>query len=170
MDWNINQWAPVASAIIALLALFRPEWGGLLRRWTNVIELHPTGHIKIGYSAFGPTLGLLGTLRAIANDKFISVIKITVIRCIDQAQHDFTWAVFRSPNIIDGQSQNYQIACGLLVSTDEAHQFSIQFHDLANQERIDEPLTNLKKLWIEYANSNNIMLRDLTATELRRIF
>ena len=55
------------SLIIATVALVQPWMIALWKRFVRpgTIDIHETGTIEIGYSSFGPTIGLRGTLREI---------------------------------------------------------------------------------------------------------
>ncbi len=95
------------------------------------VDIYETGTIEIGYSTFGPTIGLNGTLRALNRDVFIKSIDLLVIREKDKAQHIFKWIAFRPPKIDLAGSQpiSLEIPSGLLVSPNSPHRFNIVFND-----------------------------------------
>ncbi|MCL4536718.1 MAG: hypothetical protein M1610_03875 [Nitrospirae bacterium] len=95
------------------------------------INIYETGNIEIGYSAFGPTIGINGTLRALNKDLFIKAIDLLVIREKDKAQHIFKWIAFRPPKIDLAGSQpvSMEIPSGFLVSPDSPHRFNVVFND-----------------------------------------
>src|SRR5262249_46223432 len=71
--------AAVVSAIIALVALFRPEWSILLRRWTSRLRLTTLPRLEVGFGYFGATIALVGTLRTLNHDQFIEEMRARVI-------------------------------------------------------------------------------------------
>lgn len=50
------------------------------------INLYETGTVEIGYSTFGPTIGINGTLRAWNKDVFVRSIDLMVVREKDKSQ------------------------------------------------------------------------------------
>ena len=61
---------------IALVALILPSaiwaWSNYVRR--GVIDIHETWAIEVGFSSYGPTIGLNGTLQAVHHDRFVRSI------------------------------------------------------------------------------------------------
>ena len=95
------------------------------------IEIYETGPIEIGYSLFGPTVGLNGTLRALNKDVFIRSIELIIVREKDKSQHVFNWIAFRPPKIdLSGrQSISMEIPSGFLISLNSPHRYNIAFND-----------------------------------------
>ncbi|MGB8656755.1 MAG: hypothetical protein WCE90_03110 [Candidatus Zixiibacteriota bacterium] len=95
------------------------------------VEIYETGPIEIGYSQFGPTVGLNGTLRVLNKHVFIKSIDLLVVRERDKAQHSFRWIAFRPPKIdlAGTQAITMEIPSGFLVSPDSPYRFSIVFND-----------------------------------------
>jgi len=80
MSITLQALAATASAVIALIALFRPEISRAFRRSTNDVELTLTPRLEVGFGSFGPTINVLGSLRAVGHDQFVSAITLTVVR------------------------------------------------------------------------------------------
>lgn len=95
------------------------------------IDYYETGTIEIGYSMWGPTIGLNGTLRALNKDMFVKSIDLLVVREKDKSQHVFRWIAFRPPRIDLSGSQpiSLEIPSGFLISTNSPHRFNIVFND-----------------------------------------
>src|SRR3989339_1799575 len=94
----LKEWAPLAawSAVVALIISY------IIMIYRSYfikpkIEIYETGFIQVGYSQFGPTIGLLGTIRALHKDCFIPAIRLRVNKNKDSSIHDFVWFVFRAP-------------------------------------------------------------------------
>lgn len=69
-NWSTETWTALAT-VLAFVALIQPwllgAWRRLYKRGT--VDIHETGKIEIGYSGFGATVGIMGTLRARDCDK-----------------------------------------------------------------------------------------------------
>ena len=133
------------TLIIAIYGVIQVWFIALWKRHIKKgkISLYETGTIEIGYSTFGPTIGLNGTLRVLNKDVFISSIDLLVVREKDKAQHIFNWIAFRPPKIdLAGSQQiSMEIPSGFLVSPDSPHRFNIVFNDNDLFEEI-RPLFN----------------------------
>jgi len=164
MPWSNDDLATAAhaaTALIALAALFRPDIERFYHRSRAAIEVHPAGGVEVGFSNFGPTIGLQGTLRAVGRDQFISFAVLTVERLADHLRHDFQWAVFRAPSFSTAPQQTFEIAAGFSLNVAAPHRFNIQFHDSTTGERVRQPLTDVQRLWTEYVQAEGIVLRDV---------
>jgi len=116
------------TALIAFVALVRPDIARMFDRLTATIEMHPAGRLEVGFSNFGPTIGVQGTLQAIGSDKFISFSKVAVERVADNLRYEFQWAVFRPQSFSSAPQQTFEIASGFLLSVASPRRFNIQFH------------------------------------------
>lgn len=95
------------------------------------IDIYETGTIEIGYSTWGPTICLNGTLRGLNKDVFLKSIDLRIVRKKDQAQHNFRWIAFRSPKIdlAGTQPSSMEIPSGFLISPNSPHRYNIVFND-----------------------------------------
>ena len=77
------------SLIVAAVALVQPWVIGLWKKFfrPGTIDIHETGTIEVGYSGFGPTIGLRGTLRAVHRDQFVRDIQLAVAKLKDDSKH-----------------------------------------------------------------------------------
>jgi hypothetical protein len=101
------------------------------------LELYESGQIEVGFSTFGPTLGLFGTLRALHQEMFVSNIQVHVTRESDSSIREFQWAAFR-PNTITlapaaQQPLSFETASGFMVSQNAPRRFNIFFIDPVTQ-------------------------------------
>lgn len=113
-------------------------------------EIYEQGRIEIGFSTFGATIGLYGTLRSLHNDKFIQNMNLEIIRKKDSLKHHFNWGVFR-PNNIDlaTKPETLELPTGFIVSTNQPKTFNVQFHDIDTQTELKPAIEDLKKSWNE---------------------
>jgi hypothetical protein len=172
MAWTNEELATAfqaATAIIALVALFRPDIGRFVQRRRAIIDVHPAGRLEVGFGNFGPTVGVQGTLQAIHRDAFITYSRVTVVRVADNSRHDFQWAVFR-PQTFGGGMQQAEIASGFLLSVAAPRRFNIQFHDTGTLDNFRQSLTDLQKLWTEHLQAQGIVLANVPAGEISEAY
>lgn len=126
-----------AGVVLAIAQYWVPILYNRFCRRGNITS-YPTAKIEIGYSQLGPTLGLVGTLRAERREFFVSSISLSVVRLKDRLTHDFKWLLFRPNRMPVGPRASEQltleIASGFMVSPQEPRAFHILFADVATQE------------------------------------
>lgn len=169
MPWTYGDTATAATALVGLAALVRPDISRAFRHWRAQIDVHMAGQIEVGFSNFGPTVGVQGTLRSISRDEFISKSWVTVERLSDHSRHDFDWAVFR-PQALSPTPGNFEIAAGFLLSPAAPHRFNIQFHDTTTAEKIRAPLMTFQTKWLKYLEERKIILTTLPPNDLRKVY
>lgn len=171
MPWSIGDLALTATAFIALVALLRPDiervWQ---RRKVTTIEMHPAGRLEVGFSNFGPTIGVQGTLQAIDADRFISFGSVTVVRVVDSLRHHFEWAVFRPQSFSAITQEMFEIAAGFLLGVAAPRRINIQFHNSATADKFRQPLRELQRLWMHYLQAQKIVLANLRPDEVRATY
>lgn len=142
--------ATIISLIIAVTALVQPWFITLWKKFfrSPKIEIYPSGSLEIGYSDYGTTIGLHGTLRAPHGDVFVKSLRLRVRRIQTNEEHWFVWAVFRSPVIIlnPAESQPMELPAGFIVSQTQPHRYNIVFHDPDIQSEIRPYLEKLSPL------------------------
>jgi hypothetical protein len=137
--------------VIGLLALVQVWAIALWRRLYSRGSLtsHETSSIEIGFSTFGPTVTLLGTLRAEHKDVFVKRMQVRVIRSRDRAEHTFTWRAFR-PNVVtlgSGGSQTMEIAGSFLVTITRAHAYNVFFASAVFAGQYEQFVQPLRDSW-----------------------
>jgi len=150
----------IISLIVAVTALVQP-W--LITLWKKFfrspkIEIYPSGNLEIGYSDYGPTIGLHGTLHAPHGDVFVKSIRLKVRRVQTNEEHWFAWAVFRSPVITfnPSESQPMELPAGFIVSQTQPHRYNIVFHDPDIQSEIRPYLEKLPPLAFSIGHKHNL--------------
>jgi len=160
---------PIASILIALIALFRPEIWRLLRRWQNRIDFFPQRKIEIGFSSWGPTIGLVGSIRGFPNDQYVKSISIRLVRERDQLSHIFDWAVFRSIALF-GDAKDLQIASGFTLRSNDARTLNIQFWDNDTRQEVEASLERLRQSLFDFAKKSNLTIAAKTQLEAQALF
>ncbi len=169
MSWSNGELATAATAVIAFAGLLRPEIAGLLRRWRAIIDLHPAGNIEIGFSNFGPTVGMQGTLRAVNGDEFVSFARIIIERVADHLRHEFDWAIFRPQAFSTATipQQTFEIAAGFYLNMSAPRRFNIQFHDSATADKFRQSISEVRGLWMEHLRKRGIVLANTSPNDIR---
>lgn len=136
--------------IIALAALIQPWLISIWKKFfiKSYIDIFETGKIEIGYSTFGPTIGLVGTLRCTNGDFFIREIQVNLIKTKDSSSHKFNWGVFRTEKLTNtGDESSFELPYGFLLSTTLPRRYSIQFHDLQTQSELQNITNKVSEEW-----------------------
>jgi len=150
----LDAWGVRIAVIISIVAFLQVWVIALIRflwRRTGTVEIDKIGIIEIGYSAWGSTIGLLGTLRALKRDLFIRSIHLELEHREKETRHSykFEWAVFKSTTIAPPEEMHMELAGGFLLRTSEPYRYNIQFHDVSLQQQIRPVLDKLKKAWLD---------------------
>lgn len=79
----LEQWGVL---IVAFVALAQPWIAFLYKRFFKrpVIRVFEAGKVELGYSNFGPTIALNGTLKVENKDVFIRAIDVELVRESDK--------------------------------------------------------------------------------------
>ncbi len=139
------------AEIIALLALLQPWFISLYKKYLNKgkIEVYETGNIEVGYSSFGTTIGLNGTLRCLNKDLFVRKMAVEIVRQRDNSTHILEWGIFRSAKTsFKGEIEGtFELPSGFLLNTNFPYRFNIQFHDMNLQDEIRSITTKISQEW-----------------------
>jgi hypothetical protein len=93
---ELGTWAEWASFIIAVVALLQVWAIALWKRYRpGQLAIYESGNIELGFSVFGPTISLRGSLRALHREVFVTSAKLRVVRLKDKAESNFSWRFFR---------------------------------------------------------------------------
>jgi len=143
--WRIETW----SLIVAAVALMQP-W---IVSWLKVgkVEIYETGLPEIGYSSYGATIGLYGTLRSHERDLFIRSADLEVTRLSDNSSRKFDWIAFRPLTTIVGRvlsELEVTLPSGFMLLTSQPHQYNIMFSDPVLREEIQTILRIVQDKWL----------------------
>lgn len=122
------------------------------------MEIYETGSIEIGFSAFGPTLGLNGTLRAIHRDFFVHLAAIKLTRLTDSYTRPFEWQIFRALSFTPtgAPSGELQMASGFMLRTPEPHRYNTLFVDRPQLNEVGPLVTRVSQAWLKFLSSKGI--------------
>lgn len=182
MCWELgtgttDTWTAIA-AIVAFVALIQPC---LFKRGT--VDIHETDNIEIGYSGFGATIGITGTLRSRHRDMFIQWAKLILVRKRDNSSRQFEWTAFRTPKIKVGTTagQSTEVALetpySFMVPTVQPYRYNIVFSDSALIQAARPMVQKLRQDWVARIQTQDLpaLPMDLTLQQplikkLRRLF
>jgi hypothetical protein len=149
IEWFLSLWD--TRTAVAVVALIQPYVAWIWRRFIRpgFIDIHPTGNVEVGFSTFGPTIGMQGTLRSVHRDFFVSSISLDVTRLSDGAKHRFEWGAFRPNALVVGAHKDpqFEIPYGFFLSTTSPRLYNIFFFDAATQGEVREPVNALQRAW-----------------------
>ncbi len=149
-NW-LQQWGTLA---IAFIALIQPWVLFFYRKFFKrpVVEVFEAGNIEIGYSAFGPTVGLNGTLKVDNKDVFIRGIEVEVVRLHDHSTHHYEWSLFRSNKVRLSQlsDMEFELAAGFVLSPSQPHRYNILFVESKAQQDLLTDLQPFTKEWNDF--------------------
>jgi hypothetical protein len=117
------------------------------------ISIYKTGFLELGYSSFGPTIAINGTLRAENKDVFVKEIIINVTKHGDSSNRKFEWTTFRPTQIkVDltspfGQQLMFEIPSSFNVLVNQPFRYHIFFSDRETQSLFAPYLHTVIKDW-----------------------
>lgn len=142
---------------ILLIAIYGVIQIWLIAIWKNYIRkgtiiIFKSGKLEIGFSNFGPTLAINGTLGAEHKDVFVSDIYMKVKRCKDNSTHKFNWTALRPNQLTLGASTpiTLEIPSAFIVKPDVPYKFHIFFADRETQNEIQPYLTKVITEWNDF--------------------
>jgi hypothetical protein len=162
IDWLIKS----PEAVVALVALAQPwiYWAYITYFRKGTLDVHRTGNIEVGFSTFGGTIGIQGTLRAVNRDLFVSRMEAKVVRESDNSTHTLEWGAFRPPVVLVGSSDRpIEMPAGFLMQPTAPHRYNILFFDTRQQGELNERLTDLNRLWLNDLQTHNVAPQDALA-------
>lgn len=154
-EWSIETWTLIIGAV-SLLALFRPEWSALYKRYFSDLDMHPTGQIELAFGEFASQLAFQGTLRAIHHNQFVKNMEIYIEPKSTQKTNVLNWTIFRSTaanlDFATKQQQNtsIELASPFLVSIDEPNRFNIMFTNSQSIAHLKTDMAHLKQEWKKF--------------------
>ena len=136
---------------VALIALVQPwlmwAWKKFFRQ--GQVEIYETGVVEVGYSIYGPTIGMHGTLRALHGGSFVRSLTLQVTKKKDSSKHLFEWGAFRSQKLKVGFGEEtlVELPSGFFLETNQPHRYNMVFFDLDARKEIQTTLQDVKRAW-----------------------
>jgi len=153
MDFIIKL-MPLVPFIFILVALSQLVLGILSKLGKKPkISFFPGGQIEVGFSIFGPTLTLFGTLRASHADAFVSRIELKLIGPEISSPRIMEWRVFKPYTFgfaPQAAEQQYELVSAFLLSPLTSFKNSIVFVDDPFIEAHTSKIVSIQSLWEEF--------------------
>ena len=166
---NTHLWIQGVIAFVAVIAFFRPEITNILGRFFGDLAFYKSsGLLEIGFSEFGPTIGLSGSIASVTSNHLISSMNLKVTRLDDEATYDFSWGVFREYNLGNINDAKIDIAYPFNLRSGETRNLNIQFHDIKTKEKIKEPVIKVIDAHRKFVHDNNIYIDVHNPEELHK--
>jgi hypothetical protein len=148
--WTIANLGPWIISAIALAQIWVIALVKRLRKPT--VEIYESGNIEIGFFNWGPTVGLLGTLRVLHKEIFVKTIQIRITRKKDGSAHLFNWRLFRSNTLFldKGAPVTFEIASSFILRPEDSFKYNILFVDDAFIADINPKISHLSRKWADY--------------------
>ncbi|MFT4039797.1 MAG: hypothetical protein QM692_16590 [Thermomicrobiales bacterium] len=160
MGWLLGQVSNNAVAILGIevekLALFLSAIA-LAQPWAvdwwkrrycqGTVTVHPTKWNQIGYGVAGPTIRLIGNIRAIEREQFVQSMTLEVKRAKNSATNNFEWRFFNLDMLAYQPAQNWrqELPMGFMVAPVQSYRYDITFGDAKIEEEEMRPL--LQGIW-----------------------
>jgi hypothetical protein len=141
---DFSGWTPWVAIAISLAAFFRPNVSRWLRVYFNEAQFIPSARVEVGFSQFGPTIGLLGALRVAPNDQFV-----------EQITHNYNWAVNRGVSL-PPNNPPAQYMTGIAIKAYQSISLNIQFHDQDSRAKLDLPANRFIEAWNKFLENNSV--------------
>ena len=146
----IKEYGTLIIAIYGVIQLWLVYIFRLIFRRARV-DLYTTELVEVGYSNFGPTIGLFGTITSLNKDSFISNVSLLLRRERDRAEHHFNWLAFRSNQITIGPAQQvvFELPSGFIVTPTQPHRYNILFSDHIQFSEMAPLIRQIEEIWGE---------------------
>lgn len=160
--WILSGYAVLQVWILAAWRHFRP----------GQVEIHLGGLTELGFSAFGPTVGVHGTLEGLHRSLFVEDMSVVVTRERDSAQHVLPWRAFRPLTLkLSGDPiEEVELPSGFLLRPEEPHRFNILFNDAQFVADAGPAVNSLPALWEEFRNDGLHAGRPATDERVEELF
>lgn len=147
--------AGVATAVVAAVALFRPEAEWVVRSFRTKLSVLLVQRVEIGFAEFGPTIGIYGSLYAVSRPHLVNNMAVRLTRLRDGAQHELPWMAIRPTNVMPAANPQIEIATPFVVGAGVAHKFNILFNDQQTLNLITPEGMAIRQGFLQYLQQNN---------------
>lgn len=152
---SVRGWIALGISLAALAQVWAiAAWKRFVRRGT--LHTHESGNLEIGFSTFGPTVGLLGTLRSIHQAVFVEGMEVRIIRLRDSAQRCLRWRAFRSNSVnAPGTTGAIDLARSFLVQPTAPYNYNIVFADQEFEAEFRARLNEVGDRWRAFVSAES---------------
>ncbi|MBF0102400.1 MAG: hypothetical protein HQK77_15970 [Desulfobacterales bacterium] len=121
------------------------------------IHIYPAGKLEIGFSQYGPTIALCGTMRAQKIDAFIAKIAIRVARKDSDFARLMDWRAFKPYvlGLIPDNEIKLELASAFLLNINSPFKCNIVFVDDPFIAKYSVLIPKIQSLWETYKNNQD---------------
>jgi hypothetical protein len=145
---NIVPLVPLIFPLVLLSQILIQLLSGIGRK--AKVKIYEAGRIEIGFSHLGPSISLLGTLKAEKKNAFISKIDLNVSKKNSDWNRTFEWRAFKPYTFsLIPQEENIRLeyVSAFLLSTDESFKYSIIFVDESFIDAHYNTIIEIQHIW-----------------------
>ena len=115
---------------------------------------YPVGDIEVGFGKFGPTIGLIGTLRSVNHDAFVSNVSLDLINSASGLTRSMTWRAFRpySFGFVPDDSSTWEVASAFSLPVQIPFKYNIMFVDDAFLAAASPQVQDVRAHWEKAAS------------------
>lgn len=147
MDWGAV--TGIGSFLVAVAALLRPEWQSAIQKKRLAVDLYLGGRPEIGFFDSGPSLGLYGTIFTSGGRTIVRSIDVEVQNKNWNDPKVFSWAAFRSTNLLAQQGQ-LEVATAFSCPADTEKRLHLFLYDKEALQKIEPSLRAVRAQFLSY--------------------
>ncbi len=116
------------------------------------VQVYPAGKAEIGFSQYGPTIALFGTIRAQKADAFISEIEIKISSSARDMSRVMKWRAFKPYifGLIPDNKIKLELVSAFLLTVSSPFKYNIVFADDPFIEKYSPLVPKVQALWEAY--------------------
>lgn len=168
---ELGTWAEWASFVIAVVALLQVWIIAIWKRYRpGRLAIYESGNIEVGFSVFGSTISLRGSLRALHREVFITSAKLHVVRLKDKAESNFNWRLFRpfSVDVSGKEDATVDPVAGFALTPATSFKYHIFFASDAFVAEFQPSADKLRDEWPSFFSTDLAAhYPEKTATEVK---
>jgi hypothetical protein len=125
------------------------------------------GKLELGYSEFGPTMAVAGTLIVEKRPIIVAGMSIKITRKRDGMTHAFLWNAFRNPEllIIGKNEPKIEMAYAFMLQEGTPHRYNIFFVDVSTQSGMASAIQAHRMEWQKYSHDNAQFIKQQITVE-----
>lgn len=146
----------ILSLVISFFALVRPYLESIYTKKfkPGKITFYPTGRLEIGFSDFGATLGIYGTLRISDSDVFVTHVECKVTNLKDKSEHHFEWLAVRPFAInLTSAPATLELPAGFNLVKSQPHKLALTLCDRLGQSELRPIMDGIRGRYQEHLES-----------------
>jgi hypothetical protein len=144
---ELGPWVLSAIAIVQVWLI--EAWRGLRK---GRVVVHRNGPTEVGFSNFGPTVGVYGTLECVGKPVFVKELTAGIRRLKDGATHDLGWRAIRPTTMkLKGDPiEEIELASSFLLRPEDPYRFNVLFNDSDFVAQLGPAVNPVSDAWYDF--------------------